>query len=121
MYQQMHTVSSETYVTLRKLPDVSTQICHSQGVTKTKEYNHRHHIVTLRLSYCNFHFHLPDITRTAGDKSAKTSAEYSQHVNKHRKTLTAFSRKHVIPFCWQAANINLQTANGKIWPIAQVV
>jgi len=77
----MHTVSCETYVTLRKLLHVSVQRCHPQGVTKTLKYNQ--HIVTLRLSYCNFHFYLPDIPRTVGDKTAKTSDEYSQPVNEH--------------------------------------
>jgi hypothetical protein len=88
----MHTVSSETYVNLRKLLHVPAQIRHPQEVTKTEEYNHRHHIVILGLSYCSCYFHLPDIPRTVGDKVAKMYVEYSQPVNKHRKTLAAFTR-----------------------------
>jgi hypothetical protein len=88
----MHTISFETYVTLRKLVHVSAQLCHPCGVTKTEKYNHGHNIVTVRMSYCIFQFHLPDIPRTAGDKIAKPSAVYLQPVNENRKTLAAVSR-----------------------------
>jgi hypothetical protein len=70
---------------------------------------------------CIFRFHLPVIPRTVGDKIAKTSAEYSQPVERTPKNTSSILEKHLITSWWQTACINLKTANGKIWPIAQVV